>query len=424
MGGGPNILHVNTFDRGGAANACLRLHSALVAQGVSSKVLVNFKTRNLPGLSAITQNARKSTLEHWLRRALYKVRMTSHPWTKMELSHRRFKDTLPLGVGYFSFPESGIDITRTREYSEADIIHLHWVSDFVDYRSFFRKNRKPIVWTLHDMDPFCGGQHYQEQFWSIDEAGDPLPFKLPDHVLSVVNRNLETKKEALSHASKVVVAAPSQWLYDLSARSEVLGNYPHHRIAYGLDTEIFQPRDRHQARALFNLPLEKPCLLFVSEAIESFRKGFGFLRRAIDACNSDDFELCAVGSHNPELAGGKVRFVGMIDDEILMSQLYSAADALIVPSIEDNLPNTAIESVLCGTPVLGFNVGGVPEIVINGRNGYLSPRPSVDGLSGVINKFLEGPKSLDRTEIRSDSVARFDQALQARAYIQLYSGLK
>jgi glycosyltransferase involved in cell wall biosynthesis len=425
MGGGPNVLHVNTLDRGGAANACFRLHTALVSQGFNSKVLVNFKTRDLLGLNSITQSGWKRASRLLVRRVLYKLRVGPHPLqTPMNLSHQQFRSQLPSGVEYFSFPESGIDITRTREYHEADIVHLHWVSDFVDYPSFFRKNRKPVVWTLHDMDPFSGGQHYQEPFCGIDEAGDPVPFELPAHVLNMVNRNLETKKEALSHASKVVVVAPSQWLCDLSARSEILGRFPHHRIPYGLDTGIFQPRDRRAARELFDLPIEKPCLLFVSDAIENFRKGFGFLRRALDAYGSDAAQLCAVGSVNPELRTGDVRFVGRIEDETLMSQLYSAADALIVPSIEDNLPNTAIESILCGTPVLGFRVGGVPEIIVDGKNGYLSPGISVEGLSGVINRFLQQPAKFDRAAIRRDSIARFDQALQARAYIQLYSGLK
>jgi glycosyltransferase involved in cell wall biosynthesis len=408
------ILHINSFDQGGAANAALRLHSGLVAEQIQSTMVVRKRTRDISGLFTFPQTKKKNV---WHKEGLLRFfhgSKRSDPLTE-------FKAGLPQHIQYFSYPFSNIDITESKFYQEADIIHLHWVAEFLDYSSFFKKNTKPVVWTLHDMEPFQGGLHYRDTANGINSSGYVQQAIIPSFVQTVIEKNILIKKDALINVKDIQVVAPSRWLMEESQKSELLGRFHHRTIPYGLDTRVFRPRDRTFSRDLLGIQKDVVCLLFVSDAVHTIRKGFIFLQEALKRLKIDNLLLLAIGKNDKgTIVTGNVKLLGRVDDERLMSAVYSAADAFIIPSIEDNLPNTVLESICCGTPVIGFPVGGIVDVIVNDFNGYVAQEVSVISLANTIEKFLDNLKRFNSDEIAKKASTDFDQSIQAKAYIKIY----
>lgn len=392
------VLLINTLDRGGAANACIRLHLGLLSEGIDSKLLVLAKSNHvIPeccSLMDLYQNRIK------------KIRLS---FAKKRKNRRNFKElsTLPKGTEGFQFPDSIYDIAQHKLFQEADIIHLHWVANFINWTTFFRKTNSLIVWTLHDMLPFTGGYHYEKHF----------PFEAYRHL---INQNLKLKTVALK-GQKIEIVSPSRWLLNKSKGSELFKIYNHHLIPYGLNDRIFQSHEAQFARKIFNIPLDKKILLFVANSITNKRKGLIHLIDALAKINEEAIVVAVGASNNDFYEYNNVTTIGEIKDERLMSVAYSMADLFVLPSVEDNLPNTVIESLMCGTPVVAFNIGGMPDMVKEGENGYLSKEVNANSLAKTINKGLA--KEFNRMNIRADAIQRFGQRIQAKNYIQLYQSL-
>jgi len=324
----------------------------------------------------------------------------------------------------YSFPNSNVDITETDLYKEADVVNLHWVANFLDFESFFRKNNKPVVWTLHDMNPFSGGEHYEERFLGIDENGNPIERKKTEKEIKFSNQNLILKKEILSQVDNLILVAPSKWLFEEAQKSEVFKNFKIHYVPYGLDPKIFKPRNQNYSRDILNIPQGKKVVLFVADSISNNRKGFIYLKKAIEQLNDSNLVLCAIGSKNSSIKSFEnIIELGSIKDERLMSIAYSAADVFVIPSLMDNLPNTVLESLMCGTPVIGFPVGGITDMIQDGENGFLTDEISVESLKSTLSKFLTAENNFDRMSIRENAVGKYDQKIQADNYIRLFNNI-
>ena len=416
------VLVVNTYDRGGAANACLRLYQGLLDEGIDASLLLKRKQKNLPNAEILApQKQKKSILQKLkakLKTLMRELNLIKKESTSPQLS---FLKNRPQGLELFSFPDSNFDITDSPLYQEADIINLHWVAGFLDYKSFFEKNTKPVVWTLHDMNPFTGGEHYEENYSGIGIDGFPMERIREQREKNISDKNLALKIKSLQPATNLTIVAPSQWLADEARKSEVFKNRRVLRIPYGLDSEIFKPVDRAYSREIFNIPTGKKVILFVADSISNNRKGFIFLKKAFEQLTRDDVILCAIGQKNGELASlNNVLELGPIYDERLMSVVYSAADVFVIPSLMDNLPNTVLESLMCGTPVIGFPVGGIPDMIEHGKNGLLTKDVSVSGLKDTLLEFLDSANDFNRNSIREDAKNKYDLKIQAQAYIDLF----
>jgi len=269
------------------------------------------------------------------------------------------------------------------------------------------------------MGPFIGGLHYSEKFTGMNGAGQPglRTFTAPQKEL--MDRNSALKRHAVRMTGSLTVVSPSRWLREASEESAVLSGFRHLTIPNGFDTGVFRVRDKTFARDVFGLPKDKKILLFVSDALANHRKGLDFLLRALEGTKDNSLMLCAVGSVDPGL-GQSFHYLGRIHDEPLMSLAYAVADALVIPSLEDNLPNTMIESLLCGTPVIGVPVGGIAETIRDGFNGKLSADISVDALRQAIADFVATRGSWDSAAISKDAAWQFDERRQAQAYVGLY----
>lgn len=424
-------LLVNTYDFGGAANACIRLHNGLLAMGADSKLLVKHKTNaelfhTYQHFNPAKQPSAVEKVKGKAIRILKELKLAP-PYTvheREELRKREFIKQRPAGLDLFTYPETDIDITTSEVYKQADVVNLHWVADFVDFESFFEKNKKPVVWTLHDESPFLDGEHYAERFLGMDSQGTPILRKYTASELAEAEKIMVLKYRALKNVQHLHIVSPSKWLLNRSASSKLFGRFAHHHIPNGFPTHIFKPHNQTFARQVLGIPTGKTVILFVAETITNQRKGYAYLQQAFDGLSSeakDNTVLCAVGKkkHATETAG--IMEFGKVVDERLMALLYSAADAFVIPSLEDNLPNTMIESMLCGTPVIGFAAGGIPEAVNDGITGYLSTEISVQGLRKSIEKFLAQPAFFNRSAIASSTAALYSLSSQANSYIQLYS---
>lgn len=415
------ILHINTYDFGGAAKSCIRLHLGLLKTNLSSKVLLNQKTQNVENTFVF-----QDTTEHSFGKKLKnKVIRIAKELKILPLYNAQEKRVIQLqkerkGLEAFNFPISTSDITQNPLYYEADIINLHWVANFLDWKTFFAQNTKPIVWTLHDQNPFLGIEHYAERFIGIDENGYPIPRKYTDLELQESAYWLIYKKKCLQNVKNLHIVSPSKWLLESSKNSELFAQYPHYHIPNGFPTDIFRPLDKKVCREILGLPLEKKIILFVADSVESTRKGFAFLKKALEQLQNPEVCLCAIGSKTQLEQKENLIELGKIVDERLMAMAYSAADVFVIPSLEDNLPNTMIESLLCGTPVVGFPTGGICDVVENGKNGYLCEEISVQNLYEAIGWTLENLNSLNRYLISNDAIQKFSLNKQAEAYKKLY----
>jgi glycosyltransferase involved in cell wall biosynthesis len=419
------VLIVNTYDKGGAANSCKRLHLGLIQHGIPSKLLLRFRQNHwLNSFTFIPVQKKHSLsdkLKHKAKRILKELKLYNAQNVSKN-AEQFFLNRRSKGLELFSFPNSGLDITELDLYKEAQIINLHWVANFLDFQTFFVKNTKLVVWTLHDMNPFTGGEHYEEMYLGLDEKGVPVKRTLSEEETRIANENVAIKIKALSKIENLTIVTPSEWLANEARKSEVFRDRPVYCIPYGLDSETYKPRDKNYSREILGLPKEKKVVLFVADSIDNNRKGFMFLKRAFERLVDSNLLLCAIGNKNSELETiENIYELGSIYDERLMSIAYSAADVFVIPSLMDNLPNTVLESIMCGTPVIGFPVGGIPDMIQDGVNGFITKEISVDSLVETLNKFLDNPSCFDTTEIRQNAIKKYDQKVQSEKYINLFN---
>ncbi len=397
-----HVLHLATKDQGGAAIAGIRLHQGLLQLGVDSRFLFQEKkTATIPSSSYLPQKPK--SLKKQLLNKLGLGRDI------VQENKSRLRD-ISRNYDMFSFACSGVDITQLPEYQQADVINLHWVPRFLDYPSFFRKCTKPVVWTLHDMNPFSGGFHYKRDVE-----------KNQGRIMVLDREIFQAKEEAYRHCRSLSVVAPSRWMHEESKASKLLGRFANYHIPYGIDTTVFKPYDQSFAREVFNLPIDKKLLLFVSDSLKNERKGFDLLLEALSNMEDDQWWLCAVG--NPNVANSHLKQIsslGRISDERLMALLYSACDAFVMPSREDNFPNVLLEATACGTPVIAFPIGGVPDIIEDGKNGLIAEDVSANALQSALKRFSSVPPALSRALISDNTGKKYALQEQATRYQALY----
>ena len=306
---------------------------------------------------------------------------------------------------------SGILNTVGKDY---DIINLHWVAGFINYPKFF-KTKIPIVWTLHDMNPFLGGFHY------LLEEKD----KLKNKKLIKFNKKILKKKINIINKSSIKkIICPSQWIANHSMNSLCFKHLNLSVIHNPIDPEIFNNYENSLAKKVFQLPLEIPTILFVASNINSNRKGLKTLLNALKLVSSE-FQILLLGQNNyQELINDKRVFsTGFISDERLLSLAYSASELVVIPSTEDNLPNTMLEALSCGKPIISNNNGGMNEIIINDFNGYILIDNDHMELAKTIDHVISNLNKFNNTEIRNNAIALFNEKKIASEYLASYQSI-
>jgi tetratricopeptide (TPR) repeat protein len=284
---------------------------------------------------------------------------------------------------------------------------------------------------MHDMNPFTGGCHYSGDCTRYSAACGMCP-ALGSKTLQDISWHFLRQKAATFANLDITVVTPSAWLGACSRQSALMGRFPHHVIPYGLPSATFRPYNRREVRRIHDIPADAFVVLFGAAALQIKRKGYAYLLQALDKMEKAGaagniilgiYGMVSEGMPLPD----KYRHIlfGPIIGEESLAQIYSAADVYVIPTIEDNLPNTVLEALACGLPVVGFRTGGVPDMLEHGKNGYLVDRGNVDGLAaGIAWAQSLGPKAAEVSAYcRRCAVERYGESVQATAYQGLYAAL-
>lgn len=402
---------------GGAALAANRLVEALNNNGVKAKMLVRDKeTDNITvvGLG----NAIKGRMNFlWERWCVY--------WN-LHLAKKRLFELDIANTGY--------DITSLREFKEADVIHLNWINQgmlsIADIRKILESG-KPVVWTMHDAWPATAICHYTQgckAYTSTCRNCKMLPDNGGPKDLAY---RVWKKKVEMMDGQHISFVTCSRWLEGLAKKSALLTGQSITAIPNPIDTRVFCKKDQQEARKRAGLPLDKKIILFVSQRVNDRRKGMDFMIEAIDKMIAEHPEMkdtaavAVLGGHSEDFTG-HLRLpaypLGYVSDEKKIVDVYNSADVFVLPSLEDNLPNTVMEAMACGVPCVGFKVGGITEEIDHEKNGYVAQyRDSSDLAKGIYWVMEEA----DRAALSENAVKKvatsYSQHLIALKYIEVYN---
>ena len=341
------------------------------------------------------------------------------------------KNRTALSSTYFSLDYPGCNLTEHEWVKSADILNLHWVSDFQSPTSLaaLLSLGKPVVWTLHDLRAFTGGCHFPAGCRGYETDCFPCP-QLQRDRLALTRRNVADQRESYSMNPPVLVS-PSRWLAECARRSAVFKDVEIEVIPYGTEAGAFHPEQRSEARRQLGIPDAAFCMAFGAHYLSEKRKGAAELGAALQAFaarrGDEKAILLAFGRYSGGVAypGIEVRSLGYLRDEVEIRRAYSAADVFVLPSLEDNLPNTMLEALACGTPVAAFAVGGIPDVIRDGVNGRLVPVGDVAALAKALGDFAKDRAGCARMGAEGARLiaAEHTLAVQAERYAALYRRL-
>lgn len=407
-----NILIVNTSDMyGGAAIAAFRLMNALLREGEHVKMLVRDKQSDHTGV--ITAGGKlENRLNFYLERGVIFLR---NGFTKQYLFD-------------ISIANRGLSITNLPAYREAEVIHLHWINQgmlSLDEIGRIIASGRKIIWTMHDMWPFTGICHHAAGCNRYERSCGECPW-LRSPSRNDLSRQLFLAKQAVYARGGITFVACSNWLRELAAKSPLTAGHQVVSIPNPIDTAVYIPMDKREARHRLNLPEDKKIVLFAAAKASDRRKGMDYLAEAshIMAQQHDDILFLIAGNDGEEL--GKhlslpARSLGYVAPQD-MPGVYNAADLFVTPSLQENLPNTIMEAMACGTPCVGFHTGGIPEMISHGTNGYVAAYRDADDLAeGILRILFGNDAGLFSSEARRKVVEEYSQEKIAQRYIQLYA---
>lgn len=408
-----NLVLLNTFDGlGGAAIATYRLHRGLRSAGINSHLLVQRKITDDPTVIGPTTKFQKAIalvrpILDGIATGFYRKR------EKKYFSPAFLPDRLASRVSAFA----------------PDIIHLFWVNSGFMRAGTLSQFKRPIVWTLHDMWPFTGGCHYDDECGRFQGSCGKCPALHSESDRDLSRLIWELKRNSWD-GIPIVIVATSQWLADMARLSSLFRSNRIEVIPNGIDTDKYKPLDKMAARLAYNLPRDKHLVLFSAfGATTEKRKGNHFLVQALERmaqCGwAKGTELVIIGASEPEYPqnlGMPVHYMSHLLDEVSQVLLYSAVDITVAPSMQENLSNVVMESLACGTPVAAFHVGGMPDLIEHKINGYLATPFESNDLADGIMWVLENKDRRDMLSRNARSVVeeRYTLKKVSEQYLALY----
>lgn len=410
------IVMLNTFDElGGAARAASRLQKGVRALGEDARLFVQFKSGR--DKEVICNEA---------------------AWVKMARRLKGYLGMLPVRM-YPRRPENNFSPALLPDRLPAaitglhpDLLHLHWLGAGFCQVETLAKFKTPLVWTLHDSWAFTGGCHvpfacrkYEQQCGACPVLGSSRERDL--------SRWTWQRKNKAWRKLKLTVVTPSRWLAGCAGASSLFRNIRIEVIPNGLDLALFKPTDKQLARRLLSLPQDKKLILFgAMDSTSDPNKGFHLLLPAMIRLASSGLkeavELVIFGADKPTSPppfGMKAHYLGRVNDDSHLALLYAAADVFVAPSLLENLPNTIMEAMACGTSCVAFAQGGVDDLIVHGRTGYLAEAYQPEDLAAWIERLLVDDAA--RLEMAQRACRKVEEefALEqvARRYLALYREL-
>jgi len=404
------ILIVNTYDTyGGAAKAAHRLHSGLLEYGIDSSMLVQMKKSDEYKIIGPSSNFQKAL-------AFFKPVLDKIP----TFFYKKRDKT------YFSpawIPSKNVinEINKIKP----DIVHLHWINDGMIKIEDLAKINAPIIWSLHDMWAFTGGCHYDKECGGYKTNCGNCKILHSDKKNDLSAKIFMRKRKTYSKITNLTVVGLSRWLADDAKKSLLFKTNNIVNLPNPINTEIFKPMDKMVARKVLNLPQHKKLVFFGAvNAKNDPRKGFKELTEAIQKLKIDNIELVVFGSslpENPMNFGFKTHYLGHLHDDISLVTLYSSADVIVVPSLQENLSNVIIESLACGLPVVAFHIGGNQDMIAHKTNGYLAKPFDITDLAYGIEWILKNKTYKDLSQnARNCILKKFSYDAVIPKYIKLY----
>ena len=408
------ILIVSTYDiAGGAARAAYRLHQGLENTGNSSQMLVQENFSGYPNIISPKTNWEKGL-------AKFGHTLDTIP-TKFYPQRKKSEFSTQWNIDF---------IEKKIAQLKPDIINLHWINESHVKIETLAKLNLPIVWTLHDMWAFTGGCHYDQNCQKYTDSCGACPQLGSSNNFDLSHRIWKRKSKAWKNINLTIVT-PSNWLADCAKSSSLFKDLPIHVIPNSVDINRYKPLDRQIIRNILGLPQDKQLILFGAiNATSTPRKGFHLLQSAIQNLGKSGWskkaDLMVIGaakSDNQNDFGLNTHYLGKLNDDISIAQIYAAADVFVAPSTQDNLPNTVMEALACGTPCVAFKIGGMPDMIEHQQNGYLAQPFEVEDLTQGIAWVLDNKEKYQSLCARAHKKAKqeFTQELQALHYSDLYT---
>ncbi|WP_294591019.1 glycosyltransferase [uncultured Bacteroides sp.] len=407
------VLHISTSDRnGGAAIAAFRLNKAMSDNGIRSNLLV----------------INKATEENNIISAFGRIdKMIHYIFCRVSLI---LKKKL-LGMSYtFSLGIGGRDISKKKIVKEADIIYIHWINnDFLSIKglNYILSLNKPVVFFMHDMWLITGGCHYSFECQNYQNLCRRCPNIQRTAFKNMVSMVFNKKHTLLVENKNMFIVTPSVWLSNCVNKSSLFQTHKTEIIPNLLDTHVFKPMNQLEVRKKMNLPLDKKLLLFGADGgYSNPYKGWKYLLDALAKLKLEDLEIVVFGSKLDSVSIQQIPYqvhsMGCLRDENTLALLYNAVDVFVTPSLADNFPNTILESLSCGTPVVGFNVGGIPDLIKHQKTGYLAKyRDSQDLAQGMEWCLMHSQDETFLAEIRSFVVKNFSAQVVLEKHLRLFN---
>lgn len=412
------VLLINTSERiGGAAIAASRLMESLKNHGIKAKLLVRNKQTDQITVVSLNQNWRMVWKFVWERIVI------------LIANHFKRENIFAVDIA-----NTGTDITSLPEFQQADVIHLHWVNQGMLSLKNIEKildSGKPVVWTMHDMWPCTGICHHARECTNYQTECHNCPFIHGGSKEKDLSFRIFKKKQDLYENKHISFVTCSHWLEEQAKKSALLSRHEVMCIPNPLNTNLFKPRSKKEARSKCMLPQNKKLMLFGSVKITDKRKGIDYL---IESCKmlaekhpemKEQLGVVVFGNHSEQLESllpFKVYPLNFVTNEHQMVDIYNAVDIFATPSLEENLPNTIMEAMACGIPCVGFNVGGIPEMIDHLHNGYVARYKSSEDFANGIYWTLTEPDypGLSEQACRK-ATAHYSENTVAKKYIDLYN---
>lgn len=412
------VLIVNTSENtGGAAVAANRLKEALNNNGIKAKMLVRDKESDDITVAQLNKSWHQKWDFLWERFVIY-----------MRLHFKR--DNLFL----IDIANAGTDITKTREFKEADVIHLSWINQGMLSLKGIRKileSHKPVVWTMHDLWPASSICHYAHNCRNYEKQCGNCPLLPGNGSSNDLSARIWRKKRKILERNSILFVTCSRWLADKAKKSGLLSGQKVISIPNPIDSRAFTKENREEARLYAGLPEGKKLILFVSQRVTDKRKGMDYFITAINKmveAHPEMKDYCGIA-----ILGGKAEELadklplpsyplGYVSEEKKIASIYNSVDLFVLPSLEDNLPNTIMEAMACGVPCVGFNTGGIPEMIDHLKNGYVAEYKSSDDLARGIHWVLS---EADHQSLSNEAMKKVNQCYSqyavAMKYIEAYN---
>lgn len=410
------VVHINYSDiSGGAARAAYRLHQSLMQIGINSSMIVRDKISTDNNVYEI--NPTNSDNE-----------INKHCLSAIQL-FLIDENRTPISNTLFSLSYPGIELSKLSIIAEADIINLHWIANFQSISTI--KNllqlNKPIIWTIHDMLPFTGGCHYSSTCEKYQTKCLECP-QINSNLFQIPAKILQDKQEVFSKGN-IIIISPSQWLANCARQSLVFRDQRIEIIPNSIEIDVFYPILKNQAKQLLGLPIDSQVILLGASSSKEKRKGFEYLFKSLEILSetlttSLNLIVLCFGEADEQLTSLHIptKWLGTINSDHKLREIYSAADVFILPSLEDNLPNTMLESMACGTPVIGFDIGGIPDLVTNNITGILVPSRNIQKLAKIISECLANTEYLKQMSQNCRNLIKENYSLpvQGKRYEKIY----